>query len=466
MVCIITCEGKTSSKLLTIGPYVRYAPGKLITDEVDALRDIYTGHKNFLKAPLYRELRHQSANSLTMVNKVEHARRRRIISQCVSDVSLRLHEPTIMFHIKKCFDLVTKTDDLVRDDKSQPGWTPARDMADWFNWLTFDIMGDVIFGVTSDLLGNSAKRNIPIAIEESNVRISVLAACPNIRLGGLDRWLFPKAIVARNEFLKFLRDLVERCQSSSDGSCLRNAVSILKSSADPVTGARLSDKEVLAESTTLCIAGADTASTALAAIFYYLSNSVHAYTRASQEVRSIFSSADEIKAGPTLSKLVYVRACINEALRMSPPAGGGLMREVQAGGATVGGRYLPEDIEIGISIYAIHHNPKYYPSPFEYRPERWIESHKHETRQNVDLAYAAFCPFSLGGRSCVGKGMAMLELNLAVAYALFTLDFKLADSENSGLLQGWGIANEFPTKDHIVAAKKGPLLSFKKRSLN
>jgi cytochrome P450 len=89
-----------------------------------------------------------------MINKEEHARRRRIVSQGLSDAAVRFHEPTLMAHIQKCFALLSGTDE-------------PKDVASWFNYLSFDIMGDVVFGMQYNLLGSTANRAIPDAIEQS-----------------------------------------------------------------------------------------------------------------------------------------------------------------------------------------------------------------------------------------------------------------------------------------------------------
>lgn len=440
------------------GPYVRYAPDKLNINNAAALKDIYSGAKNFKKSPNYRVLRHGAANTFTMIDKKEHARRRRIISQGLSDAALREHEPTLLSHIKKCFAEVADTEerslglDYPASPTARDPWSQPRDMSRWFNWLTFDMMGDAIFGLRYNLLGSGANRNIPDAIEESNVRVSVLLQAPVIRqIGRIDRWMFPKAIEARNVFLRFVGGLVDRVMKPENAPQARTVVSVLKASIDPVTGDKLSAKEILAESTTLCVAGADTSSTALAAIFFYLASTPRAYKRLKQEVRSAFEHEDEIQTGPTLSKLAYLRACIDEALRMTPPAGSSLFREVQPGGATVDGQNLPAGVQAGVPIYGIHHNAHYYPAPFEYRPERWLEGESGNTKENVELARSAFCPFSVGTRGCVGKGMAMMELSLALAYAVFTLDFQHAAEQQP--LKGRGYPGEFAVEDHITASK-------------
>ncbi|KAI1613403.1 cytochrome P450 3A31 [Exophiala viscosa] len=457
------------------GPYVRYAPSRLNIENTTALKDIYVGSKNFQKSPNYRVLRHGAANSLTMINKTEHARRRRIISLGLSDAAVRSHEPTIMAHIKKCFDCISDTDErsLGLEPPMSPisptsgprePWTPPRNMSNWFNWLTFDIMGDVVFGVRYNLLASARHRQIPEAIEQSNVRVSVLLQSPIIRqIGRLDRWLFPKAIGARNQFLTFVGGLVDQCMKPECTPIARTVVSILRSSHDPLTGDKLTAKELLAESTTLCVAGADTSSTALAAIFFYLSHTPRAYQRLKREVRDAFESEDEIQTGPTLNKLRYLRACIDEALRMSPPAGSSLFRQVQPGGAVVDGQSFPAGVEVGVPIYGIHHNAEYFPAPFEFRPERWLEGESGNTEESVQQARSAFCPFSMGTRGCVGKGMAMVELSLAVAYAVFMFDFQIADGDET--LKGWGFKGEFPLEDHITGSKLGPMLRFKPRDV-
>lgn len=403
-----------------------------------------------------------------MLNKKEHARRRRIISQGLSDAAMRTHEPTILSHIKTCFDAILSTEESLLGLEQPDGqsstvasmeeqWTEPRDMAKWLNWLTFDVMGDVIFGVRYNLLGSSASRHVPEAIEASNIRMSVLIQAPIIRqLARVDRWIFPASIAARTHFLSFVHGLVDRVMKPEVAAGSNGLVSILKSTQDPITGDKLTAKEILAESTTLCIAGADTTSTALAATLYYLAYTPRAYRRLAHEVRSAFNSKDEIRSGHNLAKLTYLRPCIEEALRMSPPAGSAPWREAQAGGEIVDGQTLPEGVQVGVPIYGIHHNPRYYPAPFEYRPERWIVGECGSTKDDVDAARAAFCPFSVGMRGCVGKGMAMMELQLAVAYAIFVLDFVLVPTNDNSTAEkiSWGFAGEYATADHITGSKR------------
>ena len=147
-----------------------------------------------------------------------------------------------------------------------------------------------------------------------------------------------------------------------------------------------------------------------------------------------------------------------------------LPRAVLPGGLTVDGYYIPEGTVVGTCHYAVHHNPDYFPGPFEYRPERWIVDSAHGvTEEAVALAQSAFCPFSLGPRGCIGRGMAYMELLTTLARLLFLYDMRLAPGEQRGAGQAdleWGRhrPKEFQLIDIFTSSKDGPLVQFRQRS--
>ena len=55
---------------------------------------------------------------------------------------------------------------------------------------------------------------------------------------------------------------------------------------------------------------------------------------------------------------------------MSPPVDGASWRETCQGGLNVDGRLIPQRYDVGVGIYAIQHNPAYYPDPMTYKPKR------------------------------------------------------------------------------------------------
>ncbi|KAI4164274.1 MAG: hypothetical protein LQ342_002239 [Letrouitia transgressa] len=165
-------------------------------------------------------------------------------------------------------------------------------------------------------------------------------------------------------------------------------------------------------------------------------------------------------------------ACIDEALRLAPPVGGLLPRQVLPGGITVDGQHIPDGTVIGTPHYAIHHHSDYFPQPFEYRPERWIsdpgDSDNGSTQNQVDIAHSAFCPFSIGPRGCIGKGMAYEELLTTIARVVFLFDMRLAPGKQIGggspeRELGRQRTGEFQLKDIFTSARDGPLVQFRAR---
>ena len=220
------------------------------------------------------------------------------------------------------------------------------------------------------------------------------------------------------------------------------------------------------------IAGSDTTSTAMAATLFYLVRNPASLEKALAEVRARFADVEDIHQGPNLTSLTYLRACIDEAMRLSPSVGGLLPREVLAGGMTIDGETIPAGIVVGTPHYTIHHNEAYYPEPFRFVPERWIAGSSVAGgvvgEQDVARAQSAFCPFSIGPRGCIGKGLAYIEMTNTLARLLFLYDIRAAPGLTTG--EGkegneWGRhrPTEYQLVDTFTSLKDGPMVEFRKR---
>lgn len=157
---------------------------------------------------------------------------------------------------------------------------------------------------------------------------------------------------------------------------------------------------------------------------------------------------------------------------MSPPAPGVFWREILPGGLSIqnpngqSADKFPAGMDVGTGIYAIHHNPIYFPQPFLYNPSRWLSP---ETSQEaIALARSAFMPFSSGPRACVAKPLAYLEMSLAVASVVWLGDMRVAGNQGeggSGLWKDRGMdrISEYQVKDQMTSWKDGPVLQFRAR---
>lgn len=249
---------------LAYGDYVRYCPDRLLVNTATGMREIYANGKNVSKSRGYDAMIHRAPNTLTLRNKREHARRRRVMSQGLSDAALRSYQDIILGHVEKfinCLrdggnshDFPDGVQSASTLDVASQNWSPARKMSDWCSYLAFDMMADIVFSLNYDLLGNEDHRYLVSAIEGSNVRTSVLLYAPFLLWRRWDKMLFADSIRHRNMFIKFINEIVH--QRFKDATPQRRDVfSNLAHAKDPETGKGLEPPEIGAESTTLIVAG-------------------------------------------------------------------------------------------------------------------------------------------------------------------------------------------------------------------
>lgn len=308
------------------------------------------------------------------------------------------------------------------------------------------------------------------------------------------RWLFPEMGAERSKFSdiaeKFTRERIAMMEEGNSGAERHDIMAALLAARDPKTGEKLSDAEVWTEAHLMIAAGGDTTSTALAAVLFYLSRSPAAYARLANEIRTTFSNVEEIRRGRELSSCKYLKACLDEAMRLAPAAPGALWREAGAGGAYVDGVYIPAGLDVGVCTYALSHNEDYFSDPFAFVPERflnevkegkeypWTDSRSMSQdpgffpptppdtprveRHDVD----AYAPFSIGPRGCLAKPLAYLELSLCLARMMFMMDFEAVNSLGEGapgMGRGRERKEEFQVIDMFSSNKQGPVLRFRPR---
>ncbi|PNY80366.1 cytochrome P450 [Deinococcus koreensis] len=221
------------------------------------------------------------------------------------------------------------------------------------------------------------------------------------------------------------RIIRERRASHEDGHDL---LGLLLAARDEHGEGGLSDRELRDEVMTLFLAGHETTATLLTFLFLELSRRGDIRARVQAEVRSVLGDSvlgESIPSAADLRALPLLNACIQETLRLYPPAW--LIPRQATQGVTVGGVPVPEGANVSINIFLMQRNARHWPRPDEFRPERWLE-----TRRPPE----AFMPFGAGARMCIGNHLALLEAGLIAALVLrgFTLDVPGGGPE--GLLAG------------------------------
>ncbi|HET7473306.1 MAG TPA: cytochrome P450 [Candidatus Limnocylindrales bacterium] len=167
----------------------------------------------------------------------------------------------------------------------------------------------------------------------------------------------------------------------------------------------LSDRQVRDEVMTLLLAGHETTALALTWAWLLLDRSPAARERLEGELDTVLDG--RLPTVDDVGRLPFTGAVVNEVLRLYPAAyvtGREALRETSLGGVR-----LPKRHVVLTAMAVIHRDPRFFPDPDAFRPERWLDGLERR------LPRGAFIPFGLGGRKCIGASFAMLEATLVLA---------------------------------------------------
>ncbi|OTB12190.1 hypothetical protein K445DRAFT_321192 [Daldinia sp. EC12] len=437
------------------GPVVRIGPNKLVFNSAAALRDIYQNDR-VTKPPTYLATQtkagaHSIWNSL---DRSMHRRKRKLVERATANASMRVFEPL----------MIEQVDTFIRRLASNDGKQPI-DVKDRSSYLSFDIIGLLSFGYPLQLQTNEENQFLVKQLTKANHRMNVFMQIPMIPRYKLQNYINLLFRQGREKTARLIETMI-RTRMATDVHAHRDLYSYVADAinAKDDEGLRLGD--LWYEAFFFIIAGGDTSATALSATLFYLSRNPECYSRLAKEIRTTFQSGNDICA-KTVANCPYLRACINESLRMSPPSPGTLWRHLAPeeecnGPFIVDGHVIPKGTVVGVNTYSLHHNEEYFPGPFRYDPERWlITTDFEEGIAAKKVINEAFAPFSTGPRGCAGKPMAYLELSLALSKIFWYYDFETAPGELGQV--GVGEQGEFRLYDIFTSTHDGPYLVFKPR---
>ena len=157
-------------------------------------------------------------------------------------------------------------------------------------------------------------------------------------------------------------------------------------------------------------------------------------------------------------------------MRLTPPVSALLPRETLACGLIVDGQYFPEGTDIGVPHDALHHDERIFADPFLFKPERWMVDtdprHIKASEAEIALMNSAFCAFSVGRASCVGKILAYQEMSIILARILCIFYIRLRGNEGEGharLGEGRKRKDKYQTWEGFVSTHEGPMVEFRRR---
>ncbi|KAG2426046.1 hypothetical protein HXX76_013236 [Chlamydomonas incerta] len=194
---------------------------------------------------------------------------------------------------------------------------------------------------------------------------------------------------------------------------------------------RLSDIEVISQGFTFLVAGYETTSAATALALFLLATHPQATARLEAEVDAVLGGGREITP-ELLAELPYTEAVLKETLRLHPGITF-LVREAREEVDLGGGRVAPRGATLCLATHAVMHDPAIWPEPEAFRPERFLPESGGRLGPLAGCGGggggaaegAAWAPFGMGPRMCVGHKLAMMASKATLVSLLRRFRFAL-----------------------------------------
>lgn len=246
---------------------------------------------------------------------------------------------------------------------------------------------------------------------------------------------------------KLLLDVLKNREVGSKRNDFIDVLLRLKNNDEENEQRSLSNDIMVAQAIPFFTAGHETTTAAITFTLHELSLNTTIQNRARQEIDVVLKRHNGKINYNSLHEMKYLEMVIRETLRKYPIVSF-LHRETRAPYVIPQtGLKLDCGTAIIVPIQSVHYNPKYYPNPNNYDPERFND-------ENIQKGILdTFLPFGIGPRHCLGEKFVYISMKAGLLY----------------ILKSFQVENNSKTRkliniktSHISSAKGGVHLSFKK----
>ncbi|RYC59712.1 hypothetical protein CHU98_g6501 [Xylaria longipes] len=407
------------------GDFVRIGSNDLSITHPKAVQAIYGPGSKCFKTEWY-DLTSPMVSLHTTRDDALHSKRRRLWSTAFGDKNLRDYEERIARYRALLVKAIEDSDDR------------AIDICKWFRLYNFDVMGDLAFGDSFEMLKASKEH---FAVRLLNSGLDPLSF-------KLPVWLF-RLLVAIPGATKDWWGFIQYCTSQLDKRMHVKVEikDIMGSLLKPLNGQSPTglDRALLeGDAQLIVVAGG------LATIFRYLAQYPHHVARLRAEIDPLPRTEAGDYGHSDLLNLKHLNGVINEALRLFPPTPTSLPRLTPPEGLDIDGTFIPGNTSVISPQYVMGRSSEAYSSPNEFIPERWY-SQPELIRDN-----SCFAPFSTGSYGCIGRPLALLNIRATVSRIIADYDIRSTPVESL-------LAYDEGLTEHFTFALPEFKLSFAKR---
>ncbi|KAL4778237.1 Tryprostatin B 6-hydroxylase [Aspergillus varians] len=391
------------------GPVVRIGPSNVSISHPEAVNLIYGHHSLCTKSSFY-DAGHPMKSLHAYRNREEHDQRRRVWSTGFGDRRLRGYETRVRVHREKLFQRLG----------SAAGMTI--NISDWFNFYSYDVMGDLAFGRSFDMLDSTGNHWAIELLLDGIIAFQYY----------LPSWLFRSLVTLpglSGDWFKFIQFATKKLTDRMNDKV--EIPDICASFLAPLDGRNPTTDEfnqLMGDAMLVITAGSDTTATSLTTLLYELVRHPEEVQKLRTELLQIEPDLSGEYPHDRIAQLPHLNGFINETMRMHPPIPSIIPRNTPPAGLTVNGTYIPGSVTVSCPQWVIGRSEAAYAEPLSFRPERWYSA--PELIRNK----SAFSPFSAGPYSCIGKPLALMNIRTTVARLIMTFDIGFPAGEDGARL--------------------------------
>ncbi|KAH9510182.1 Cytochrome P450 4V2, partial [Bulinus truncatus] len=165
---------------------------------------------------------------------------------------------------------------------------------------------------------------------------------------------------------------------------------------------KLSLADIREEVDTFMFEGHDTTAAAINWATHLIGSHAEVQAKVHEELDKVFGNDTRDATMEDLKELKYLECCIKEALRLFPSVPV-FARSIKEDLCLDKDYIIPKDTSVIIITVAVHRDPKIYPEPELFKPERFF------LENSANRHPYSYIPFSAGPRNCIGQKFALLE---------------------------------------------------------
>ena len=187
--------------------------------------------------------------------------------------------------------------------------------------------------------------------------------------------------------------------------------------------------------------GAETTTSSLRAIIYFLLKSPTTMSKLQSEIDQTCHDhawPSDVPISLHLAEsMKYLHAVIYESMRLFPANGLPLARVSPPEGLEINGHFFPPGCQVTVYSWALHRNKNVFgEDAMEFRPERWLDDERSRDLRRC------FFSFGYGSRGCLGRNLAWMEMLKAISSLFRRYDVHLPNPNATWNIEGGFIKSQ------------------------